>query len=137
MIETYDSATGDAFDKSELVTTRKTIAAVQLHQEHYNAWLPNSGAARHHFIARQEYRGGTGNGISETGTTYCLDARKSTIHKIAGDGYCMTNAAAIARSASRELDDGVKLRSLLISDLASGTYEEILQQPGHHHLTTR
>lgn len=128
VIHAYDSITGDHFDKSKLLTTKRTIAAVRLEHEHYDAWLPDNRKQRHHFIPVPIAR--TVNGETRTGgTAYYLSTGKSSIHKVAKDGLCMTNAAALALDLNYGNITGDQLRSQVVQGLATGKFEALLQQP--------
>lgn len=128
VIEAIDSASGDAFPKSQLSTTQKAIAAIRLEGEHYDPWLPDRSNEKHAFISMQERRRATGS-TPAMGTVHYLDTGKSTIHKIRGDGFCLTEAAAIAVDLNYGIFTGAQLRAQLVKVLSSGQYEEMLQQP--------
>ncbi len=134
VIHAYDSITGDHFDKSKLLNTKRTIAAVRLEQEHYDAWLPDNRKQKHHFVPVPIARNVNGE-IRAGGTAYYLSTGKSSIHKVAKDGLCMTNAAALALDLNYGNITGDKLRSQLVKELATGQFEELLQQPTFYNQT--
>ena len=107
---------------------------MRLENEHYDAWLPDNRKQKHHFVPVPIARNVNGE-IRAGGTAYYLSTGKSSIHKVAKDGLCMTNAAALALDLNYGNITGDQLRSQLVQELATGQFEELLQQPTFYEQT--